>query len=86
MSAASSGTRLRWRVVVRTEGRLDPSRPSRPLAWHLATCSDPMVADAHCGEGRRLLAVGASDPEGHCLLDGECPKCTAESASAVAHA
>ena len=34
--------RLRWRVVVRTGGKdkLDPSRPSRPLAWHLVSCTE----------------------------------------------
>ena len=73
MSSASGATRLRWRVVVRTDGRLDPSRPSRPLAWHLVTCSDPMGPDAHCTHGQLLLTVGAGDRKGHCLLDGECP-------------
>jgi len=68
--------RLRWRVVVRTgeKGKIDPSRPSRPLAWHLATCTDAESPEAHCPEGRRLIAIG-DDPDGHCLLDGECPRC-----------
>jgi len=38
---ATTAARLRWRVVVRTEGKLDPSRATRPLAWHLVTCVDP---------------------------------------------
>jgi hypothetical protein len=71
--------RLRWRVVVRagTAGKLDPSRPSRPLAWHLVTCTDSESPEAHCAEGRRLIASG-DDPDGHCLLDGVCPRCEAQ--------
>jgi hypothetical protein len=71
--------RLRWRVVVRTggKGKIDPSRPSRPLAWHLATCADSELLDAHCDEGRRLISSG-DDPDGHCLLDGVCPRCAAQ--------
>jgi hypothetical protein len=68
--------RLRWRVVVRTgaSGKLDPSRPSRPLSWHLVTCADSGLAAAHCEEGRQLLLTN-DDPSGHCLLDGVCPRC-----------
>jgi hypothetical protein len=55
MSTLPATARLRWRVVVRTEGKLDPSRPSRPLSWHLISCAAPDWADAHCLEGRRLL-------------------------------
>jgi hypothetical protein len=69
--------------VVRTEGRLDPSRPSRPLAWHLVTCLDPTRADAHCSHGRQLLEVGAADPDGHCLLDDACPRCATQPAAAL---
>jgi hypothetical protein len=67
--------RLLWRVVVRTggSGKMDPSRPSRPLAWHMATCTDSELPEAHCPEGRRLLASG-DDPDGHCLLNGICPR------------
>jgi hypothetical protein len=68
--------RLRWRVLVRTGGKLDPSRPSRPLSWHLVTCTDPERPAAHCPEGQRLQASN-DDPEGHCLLDGVCPRCGA---------
>jgi hypothetical protein len=68
--------RIRWRVVVRTggQGKMDPSRPSRPLAWHLASCTASEDPEVHCPEGRRLLAAG-DDPDGHCLLDGVCPRC-----------
>jgi hypothetical protein len=66
--------RLRWRVVVRTEGHLDPSRATRPLAWHLVGCPAEAQVDAHCAEGRRLLLAGG-DPEGHCLIEGTCPRC-----------
>jgi hypothetical protein len=70
--------RILWRVVVRTggAGKMDPSRPSRPLAWHLATCTDTDSLEAHCPEGRRLIEVG-DDPDGHCLLNGVCPRCDA---------
>ena len=71
--------RLLWRVVVRTggQGKMDPSRPSRPLAWHLASCTDSELPAAHCPEGQRLLASG-DDPDGHCLLDGVCPRCESQ--------
>lgn len=70
----AAAARLRWRVILRTEGKLDPSRPSRPLAWHLVTCRDPQPTEAHCTEGRRLVTT-VGDPEGHCLLDGLCLRC-----------
>ena len=76
VSGPTISGRLRWRVVVRTEGHLDPSRATRPLAWHLVGCPDPARADAHCVEGCRLLSAGG-DPEGHCLIDGACPRCAA---------
>jgi hypothetical protein len=71
---ASTGDRLHWRVIVPTQGRLDPSRGTQPLAWHLMECSDAALLDGHCAVGRRLLADG-SDPDGHCLIDGTCPRC-----------
>ena len=67
--------RLHWRVVVRTQGKHDQSRPSRPLAWHLVSCTATERSEAHCPEGRRLVSAG-DDPDGHCLLDGVCPRCT----------
>ena len=71
--------RVHWRVVVRTggQGKMDPSRPSRPLAWHLASCTASESPEAHCAEGCRLIATG-DDPDGHCLLDGVCPRCEAQ--------
>jgi hypothetical protein len=65
--------RLLWRVVVGTSG-LDPSRPSRPLSWHLASCANPVSPEAHCEEGRRMI-TNLADADGHCLLNGECPRC-----------
>jgi hypothetical protein len=78
--ATGPAPRLRWRVLVRTgdAGKLDPSRPARPLSWHLVTCTAPNLATAHCEEGQRLL-ITADDPSGHCLLDGFCPRCGATS-------
>jgi hypothetical protein len=71
--------RIRWRVVVRTggQGKMDPSRPSRPLAWHLASCTSTESLEAHCPEGRRLIETG-DDPDGHCLLEGVCPRCESQ--------
>ena len=71
--------RLYWRVVVRTgdKGKMDPSRPSRPLAWHLVSCTENELPEAHCANGRRLLTTG-DDPDGHCLLDGVCPRCDSQ--------
>ena len=74
VSRAAVNSRLRWRVVVRTEGHLDPSRVTPPLAWHVIDCSEAGRAEAHCPEGRRLLTAGG-DPEGHCLIDGDCARC-----------
>lgn len=71
---ATTAARLRWRVVVRTDGKLDPSRATRPLAWHLVTCVDPETPESHCAEGRQLI-IDTQDPDGHCLLDGICPRC-----------
>jgi hypothetical protein len=71
-----AGTRLQWRVLVRTAGRADSSGTAAPLAWHLVPCTDPLLATAHCAEGQRLLSQ-ASDPDGHCLIEGECPRCQA---------
>lgn len=71
---AQAGERLRWRVIVRSQGKLDPSRGTRPLAWHLMECSDPVLLDGHCAIGRRLIVDGA-DPDGHCLIDGTCLRC-----------
>lgn len=69
-----SGERLQWRVLVQTAGRLDPSKASLPLAWHLVHCAEPMLASSHCAVGQQLLA-GDADPDGHCLLNGVCPRC-----------
>jgi hypothetical protein len=72
-NSLTQAPRLRWRVVVGTKG-LDPSRPSRPLAWHMTECQSPLLAEAHCPRGRELLAEGA-DPDGHCWIAENCPRC-----------
>jgi hypothetical protein len=69
-----TGERLRWRVIVSTQGRRDPSRTTQTLAWHLMECSDLASLDAHCATGRSLMADG-SDPDGHCLIGGVCQRC-----------
>ena len=75
-----TGERLHWRVTVQTDGRLDPSRATRPLAWHLVECEDPSQASAHCPEGQRMMKTGAIDPDGHCLIDGVCARCEVDTA------
>jgi hypothetical protein len=74
VTAKVAANRLYWRVVVRTEGRLDPSRGVGPMQWHLAQCADPGNEAAHCSVGQALMTNG-SDPDGHCLVDGACPRC-----------
>lgn len=69
-----TGERLHWRAIVSTTGLLDPSRSSRGLAWHLVECADPTDSNAHCAVGQHMLSTGR-DPEGHCLIDGTCPRC-----------
>ena len=76
-----AGERLHWRAIVRTTGALESSRGSHSLMWHLVECADPARPDAHCPEGLRLLSAGA-DPDGHCLVDAECPRCAVANASA----
>ena len=70
-----SGQRLHWRALVRTTGALEASRAStHALSWHLVECTDPAQLDSHCAVGADLLSTGA-DPDGHCLLNGTCPRC-----------
>jgi hypothetical protein len=46
------------------------------MSWHIAACSAPSDRAAHCPEGQRLFeALG--DPDGHCLIEGECARCEA---------
>jgi hypothetical protein len=69
-----TGERLHWRALVRTTGALDTSRASHGLSWHLVECADPTQPQSHCPVGADLLSTGA-DPDGHCLVDGTCPRC-----------
>jgi hypothetical protein len=66
--------RLRWRAVIRTGEKLDPARGLQAVAWHLADCDDPARSEAHCDMGRHLLATDGN-PDGHCRVDGVCPRC-----------
>ena len=68
------GTRLHWRVIVQSASKQDGSRGGPKMAWHLVECADPLLEAAHCPAGRLLLSGGA-DPDGHCLIDGACPRC-----------
>ena len=68
------GGRLHWRVIVHSSGKLDPSRSSHRMAWHLVECADPAGEGSHCAHGQSLLASGG-DPDGHCLVNDACPRC-----------
>jgi hypothetical protein len=76
---ARGGDRLYWRVIVQSPGTHEGSRGARPMAWHLVHCADPASEDAHCLEGRVLLAA-RGDPDGHCLVHDVCPRCAMSSA------
>jgi hypothetical protein len=76
---ARGGERLHWRALVRTTGALESSRISHGLSWHLVECADPTQLGSHCPVGVDLLTAGA-DPDGHCLVNGTCPRCALENA------
>ena len=65
--------KLKWRAVVHTDGR-----DTVQTTWHIAGCAGTSDAAAHCREGQRLIeSVG--DPDGHCLIEGACARCSAAS-------
>jgi hypothetical protein len=72
----SSSQRFRWRAIVRVGQRFDAARGHQSLAWHLAECEDPARLEAHCELGRHLIATDGN-PDGHCLVQGVCPRCPA---------
>jgi hypothetical protein len=69
-----SGERLHWRALVRTSGALETARAAHGLSWHLVECADPAQPEAHCPVGVDMLSTGG-DPDGHCLVNGACPRC-----------
>ncbi|MBV9359464.1 MAG: hypothetical protein JO023_28465 [Chloroflexi bacterium] len=75
-AATASAPRFRWRAIVRVGQRFDAARGHQSLAWHLADCADPAQLEAHCQLGRHLIATDGN-PDGHCLVDGVCPRCPA---------
>jgi hypothetical protein len=83
--SASDRGRLRWRAIVHVGPKLDASRGQQPLAWHLADCTDPERPEAHCDVGR-LLMVPDGNPDGHCQIDGACPRCAGSSSTVAAEA
>jgi hypothetical protein len=76
---ARGGDRLYWRVIVQSPATQGQSSESRPMAWHLVHCSDPANEEAHCLEGRVLMAADGN-PDGHCLVHDVCPRCALSSA------
>jgi hypothetical protein len=71
--------RLRWRVKVLTAAATSADRTAGRMAWHLADCQGDEAA--HCPQGRASLAAGG-DPDGHCLVEGACPRCAAAESAA----
>ena len=69
--SAPTDRRIVWRAVVRS-----PDRNTVFTEWHLAACTEPSNADAHCPEGRRLIAT-TGEPAGHCVVSGQCLICEA---------
>jgi hypothetical protein len=62
-------SQLRWRAVVHA-----PDREAVQTTWHMVACEAPLDPEQHCEQGRELMqSVG--DPDGHCLIDGNCPRC-----------
>ncbi len=84
VSAPDRG-RLHWRAIVRVGPKLDASRGQQPLAWHLTECTNPGSSEAHCEVGR-LLMVTDGNPDGHCQIDGACPRCAGPAATTEAAA
>lgn len=74
------GERLYWRVIAQSAGTNAGSRGARPMAWHLVDCADSANEEAHCLEGRVLMAAGG-DPDGHCLVHDACPRCAMANAA-----
>jgi hypothetical protein len=66
---SGGGERLPWRAVVHVS-----DRDAVHTTWHIAGCAAPVQADAHCPEGQKLIET-LGDPDGHCLLDGQCARC-----------
>lgn len=67
-------TRLDWRAVVLGSKAAGDNHTLTHVAWHLLLCPAPSRLDSHCAEGQRLLKA-QGDPDGHCLVDGICPRC-----------
>ena len=64
--------RLRWRATVHPASATSADRTAGRMTWHLSQCLGGV--EDHCPQGRAALEGGA-DPDGHCLLDGVCPRC-----------
>ena len=77
----AAARRFRWRAVIHSGGKLDPSAGHPAVAWHHAECSAPASRDAHCEVGRRLIEFDGN-PDGHCQVGETCPRCD-EAAAAI---
>jgi hypothetical protein len=61
--------RVFWRAVVHAA-----DRGMVQTAWHLAECTVTGESSAHCPVGQELVEK-SGDPDGHCMIDGECRRC-----------
>jgi hypothetical protein len=64
-----ASARLPWRAIVHPAGD-----QSIRTTWHMAGCGDPSAPAAHCETGQSLM-TSAGDPDGHCLINGNCLRC-----------
>ncbi len=76
-ASTASASRLYWRAVVRTGGTFGPGREGDRVEWHLAGCAAPTAEGEHCNEGMHLLET-VGQPDGHCMIDGQCGRCGEE--------
>jgi len=75
--AAPAKERVFWRAVVRTGGQVSAGRERDRVEWHLAGCTAPLEAGNHCTDGRHLIET-IGHPDGHCIIEGKCGLCGAE--------
>ena len=69
-TVADGGRRLAWRAVVHMQ-----DGQTVKTSWHLVGCTAPQEHAAHCPVGQHLLET-TGEPDGHCLIEGSCARCS----------
>jgi hypothetical protein len=67
--AAGGGKRLDWRAVAHMN-----KEKAVTTSWHVTACRAPQDRAAHCPIGQQLMDK-QQDPDGHCLINGQCARC-----------